>query len=192
VITKSKRCALNFSRAGFVRDHLGYRFASTKQVAEITEGFVERIMQFALDHHIPMVRFEKGQRKDTIMQEHLRRFRAGEGVVFIGMGQEKARVPRTIRKKFGDGGTIPWISSSKAMVNHYYFYCMDEDFGPFFIKFCSYFPYFGKLCLNGHEYLKGQLLRKGIAFQALDNGLQWCEDIAAAQRICDGLRAEKG
>jgi hypothetical protein len=177
--------------AGFVRDHLGYRFASTKQVAEITEGFVERIMQFALDHHIPMVRFEKGQRKDNIMQEHLRRFRAGEGVVFIGVGQEKARVPRTIRKKFGDGGTIPWISSSKAMVNHYYFYCMDEDFGPFFIKFCSYFPYFGKLCLNGHEYLKGQLLRKGIAFQALDNGLQWCEDIAAAQRICDGLRAEK-
>jgi hypothetical protein len=26
-------------------------------------------------------------------------------------------------------------------VNHYYFYCIDEDFGPFFLKFCSYFPY---------------------------------------------------
>ena len=39
------------------------------------------------------------------------------------------------------------------MVNHYYFYCVDEDFGPFFIKFCSYFPYTGKLCINGHEYL---------------------------------------
>ena len=26
------------------------------------------------------------------------------------------------------------------MVNHYYFYCVDEDFGPFFLKFCSYFP----------------------------------------------------
>src|SRR5215468_9686171 len=25
----------------------------------------------------------------------------------------------------------------------------DEDFGPFFIKFCSYFPYNAKLCLNG-------------------------------------------
>ena len=32
------------------------------------------------------------------------------------------------------------------MVNHYYFYCVDEDFGAFFIKFCSYFPYTGKLC----------------------------------------------
>jgi hypothetical protein len=26
------------------------------------------------------------------------------------------------------------------MVNHYYFYCVDEDFGPFFLKLCSYEP----------------------------------------------------
>ena len=33
-------------------------------------------------------------------------------------------------------------------VDHYYFYCGDEDFGPFFIKFCSYFPYNAKLWVN--------------------------------------------
>jgi hypothetical protein len=44
----------------------------------------------------------------------------------------------------GDG-SIPWIDYTTAMVNFYYFYCVDEDFGPFFIKFCSYFPYTGKL-----------------------------------------------
>jgi hypothetical protein len=38
-------------------------------------------------------------------------------------------------------------------VNFYYFYCLDEEFGPFFLNFCSYFPYTAKLCLNGHEYL---------------------------------------
>jgi hypothetical protein len=27
--------------------------------------------------------------------------------------------------------------------------CVDEDFGPFFLKFCSYFPYTAKLCING-------------------------------------------
>ena len=43
---------------------------------------------------------------------------------------------------------------------------MDEDFGPLFIKFCSYFPYNAKLCLNGHEYLKRQLAKRGIAFEA--------------------------
>jgi hypothetical protein len=27
------------------------------------------------------------------------------------------------------------------MVNHFYCYCPDREFGPFFLKFCSYFPY---------------------------------------------------
>jgi hypothetical protein len=26
---------------------------------------------------------------------------------------------------------------------------MGRDFGPFFLKFCTYFPYNAKLCLNG-------------------------------------------
>jgi hypothetical protein len=61
--------------------------------------------------------------------------------------------------------------------------------GPFFIKFCSYFPYSATRCLNGHEYLKAQLTRRHIAFQALDNGPLSCADLPAAQRICDGLDA---
>src|ERR1700685_4321088 len=57
-----------------------------------------------------------------------------------------------------------------------YFYCVDEDFGPFFLKFCSYFPYNAKLCINGHEYLKRQLAKRGVAFEALDNGIRSCAD----------------
>ena len=58
-----------------------------------------------------------------------------------------------------------------AIVNHYYFYGIDEDFGPFFLKFCTYFPYNAKLCINGHEYVKRQLAKEGIPFEALDNGV---------------------
>ena len=179
--------------AAFVRGYLGHRFASTKAVAQMTESFVESIMQFGLDHKIDLVRFKKGQRKDHVMQARLRAFRKKykEGVVFIGVAQEKARVPRTVRKAFGNGGTIPWINYSSANVNFYYFYCLDEDFGPFFIKFCSYFPYTAKLCINGHEYLKCQLERRGIDYEALDNGISWCEDVPAAQRICDRFDEQK-
>ena len=63
-------------------------------------------------------------------------------------------------------------------------------FGPFFLKFCTYFPYPAKLCLNGHEYAKRQLAREGIAFQALDNGVHNCADPQRLQQICDGLSAE--
>ena len=38
----------------------------------------------------------------------------------------------------------------------YYFYVLDPDFGPGFIKICTYFPYPAKVWLNGHEWAKRQ------------------------------------
>jgi hypothetical protein len=77
------------------------------------------------------------------------------------------------------------------MVNQYYFYAVDKDFGPFFLKFSSYFPYNGKLCINGHEYTKCQMARLQIAFKALDNGFLSCQQVRRLQRVCDGLSEEK-
>jgi len=73
----------------------------------------------------------------------------------------------------------------------HYVYAVDRDFGPFFLKFCTYFPSNAKLCLNGHEYAKHELTRKGIAFEALDNGILSCAASERLQQICDGLSAEK-
>jgi hypothetical protein len=77
------------------------------------------------------------------------------------------------------------------MVNHVYFYAVDRDFGPFFLKFGTYFPYNATLCLNGHEYVKRQLTQRGIAYEALDNGILSCADPRRVQRLCDGLSADK-
>lgn len=78
-------------------------------------------------------------------------------------------------------------SRQSACVNHYYFYLVDEDFGPAFIKVCSYAPYAIKVCLNGHEWAKRQLDREGIAYEALDNGFKSCADPARLQALCDTL-----
>jgi hypothetical protein len=177
--------------AAFCRGYLGHRFASTKQAVSMTETFLKSIRDFLQREGLELVRFKKGQRKDDVLQKKLRQFKKDEGVIFVGVAQEKVRVPRTTRRRLEGGGTIPWIIYSTAMVNVYYFYCRDKDFGPFFLKFCSYFPYSAKLCLNGHEYLKCQLAQRGIAFQAMDNGLASCADIKAAQRISDGLNDTK-
>jgi len=177
--------------AGFIRFHKGRRFASTKDVAEMGKAFIGNIHRFANERAIPIHRFAKGERKDDVMHCFLKDFKGEEGVLFIGVAQEKASVPRTIRKRFGDGGSIPWIEMSTALVNHYYFYCVDKDFGPFFLKFCSYFPYPAKLCINGHEYLKRQLAKRGIGFEALDNGLLSCEEPACAQRLANGFGEQK-
>ncbi len=71
------------------------------------------------------------------------------------------------------------------------FYAVDDDFGPFFLKFCSYFPYNAKLCINGHEWAKRQAAKAGIAHTALDNGFATCADPAAVQAICDRLGPEQ-
>ena len=85
--------------------------------------------------------------------------------------------------------SIPGSCDRTAMVNHFYFYGVDEDFGPFFLKFCTYFPYNAKLCINGHEYVKRQLAKEGIAFEALDNGILTCAD---PKRLQQTLRRPVG
>ncbi len=178
--------------AWYLRQQCGARFASSALLDPITKRFVGAIEQFAERAGVTIVEFQKGQRKDDVMKEHLAKFTGAEGVLFIGKAQEKARTVRTQRRRNPKtGATYPWLVSSTSMPNHYYFYAVDRDFGPFFLKFCSYFPYNAKLCINGHEYLKRQLAKEGIAFEALDNGLLSCADVKRAQQLCDGLSPEK-
>ena len=167
---------------GFFRRHRGQPFASSALMDPMTKSFVVATERFAKDHDVPIIQFEKGQRKDDVMDEQLRHFDQPEGVVFIGKAQEKTPVFHTRRRRNPETGqAYPWIVRSTAMVNHYYWYCWDRDFAPFFLKFCSYFPYNAKLCLNGHEYAKQQLRQEEIEFQALDNGFVSCAD---ADRAC--------
>ena len=176
----------------FFRTHRGQPLPSAALMSPMTRSFVAKLEDFVAGHDIPLVQFEKGQRKDAVMAEHLRRFAHEEGVVFVGKAQENTPVFCTERRRSPTSGRpYPWIVRRSAMVNNYYIYAVDRDFGPFFLKFCSYFPFNAKLCLNGHEYAKRQLARKGIAFEALDNGILSCADPLRLQRICDGLSAEK-
>lgn len=178
--------------ACFFRFHRGHQFASSALMDPISKTFVAALEEFARREKIPVVHFRKGQRKDDIAAQHLRNFTQTEGVVFIGKAQEKTPVFRTERRRNEKtGATYPWLVRSTAMVNHFYLYCRDRDFGPFFLKFSTYFPYTAKLCLNGHEFAKQQLTRKGIGFEALDNGVLRCDDPQRLQAICDGLSAEK-
>ncbi len=105
-------------------------------------------------------------------------------MLYIGKAQEKARALRTRAQVDPDiGSRSPSLAFSTALPDAYYFYAVDDDFGPFFLKFCSYSPYNAKLFLNGHEYVKRQLAKEGIGFEALDNGILNCEDPERLQQM---------
>jgi hypothetical protein len=172
---------------GFVHRQLGLPIASTAPMAPISDAFTKAWRRFARDQGVPWVDFVKGARKDDIMHQHLARFTGTEGVLFIGRAQEKTSLFRTEKRRDAEGRAYPWIVKTTGVVNHFYVYAVDDDFGPFFLKFCSYFPYNGRLCVNGHEWAKRQATKDGIAFTALDNGFATVEDPGALQAICDRL-----
>src|SRR3954452_8333979 len=178
--------------AAFFRFHRGETFASSALMAPMSQAFIAAVDHFVAQEQIPLITFAEGQRKDDIAKQYHSQSHGSEGIVFVGKAQEKTPVFRTEKRRNPDTGqTYPWIVRTTAMVNHFYFYGTDEDFGPFFIKFCTYFPYNAKLCINGHEYVKRQLAKEGIAFEAVDNGILSCADPQRLQQLCDDLSGDK-
>jgi hypothetical protein len=179
---------------GYVHNQLELPIASTAPLGPVTDRFVRTIRRFAAEGGIPWVDFAKGERKDDVMHQYLAGFEAAgrtEGVLFVGRAQEKTNLFRTEKRRGADGSSYPWIVKTTGMVNQYYFYCVDADFGPFFLKFCSYFPYNAKLCINGHHWAQRQAAKAGIEYEAMDNAFAAVDDAAALQHICDGFGAEQ-
>lgn len=82
----------------FLYQHMGYQFVSPAVLKKMTDSFVAAIESFAQENHIPIVRFERGARKEEIARKRMARFRGDEGVVFIGVAQEKVCAFRSFQK----------------------------------------------------------------------------------------------
>src|SRR6266851_3955929 len=177
---------------GFFCHHRGNQFASSALMLPMTERFAADIHHYIDSRGLDLIRFAKGQSKDQIARRYLVGHDGGEQILFAGVAQEKTRVWRTRQRRDAvTGKRYPWLCQEQAMVNHWYFYGFDADFGPFYVKFCGYFPYTGQIYINGHEYAGRQCLKAGIGFTALDNAFGSASDPDAVQRICDGLTDQK-
>ena len=127
---------------GFFKGHQGMPFVSSALMDPITKGFVIGIHRFIADRGLDLVAFTKGQRKDDVAKDYLATHDGSEGVLFVGRAQERSNVFRTEKRVNAETGKrYPWIVTASAIVNHFYFYGHDDDFGPFFFKFGTYFPY---------------------------------------------------
>jgi hypothetical protein len=171
----------------FMREQLGKPIPSPVVLGQISEKFREAVKSLAERDGIPVYQFRHKERKDDVANDFRRRRQVRDGIVFIGVAQEKAQA--FSGKKVN--GQFQFDRDKTVYVNHYYFYIEDEEFGPLFIKVCSYAPWSTKLCLNGHEWAKRQLEKEHIAYQALDNGFLSCAEPARLQQICDALGPEQ-
>jgi hypothetical protein len=133
-------------------------------MGRIGNRFVRDVKAFAAAEGIPILRLKKPDRTrwDDRKLDHVRPYleraeREGRfGVVAIVAAQEFQWVfggrdcsdtPGLVQVKF---------EKAERRVGVYYFYLLDREFGPGFVKICTYFPYPAKVWLNGHERPSGR------------------------------------
>lgn len=180
----------------FLTGHLGHPIPSAALMGRIGDRFRAEVKKFAAERKIPVLRLKKpdrsrwDDRKLDHVRPHLERAeREGRfGVVAIVACQEFQWVFSARNRSVKPGVVNFEFFREQRRVGVYYFYVHDPDFGPGFIKICTYFPYPAKVWLNGHEWAKRQAVRAGIPFQALSNGFAASAEPRALQNLCDGFR----
>jgi hypothetical protein len=178
----------------FITGHLGKPIASAAVLGAIGNRFRRDVKRFADAQQIPILKLKGPDRSrwDDRKLDHVRPYLdAAErerrfGVVAIVAGQEFAWVfgARTHRR-----GRALWFEffREQRRVGVYYFYVLDPDFGPAFIKVCTYFPYPARVWVNGHEWAKRQADHAGLDYSALSNGFASSPGPERLQAVCDSL-----
>jgi hypothetical protein len=155
----------------------------------MTREFLAAIDKYIEQRQIPVVHFEKGQRKEDIAAPYFADAARAQrqGVVMIGVAQEKANVFRAPAKGQRETGRFGAHRNS-AFVKHVYFYIWDKDFGPGFIKFCTYAPFSVRVCINGHQWLIQRLRCSGHYVETLDNAIADGDDVSRSPAPVSPLR----
>ena len=74
---------------------------------------------------------------------------------------------------------------------HYYFYFVDEELGFCHVRVPTWLPCRLQICLNGHNWLAGQLRQAGIEYRMADNAFTHIGDWQRAQVISDSWEAKR-
>lgn len=181
----------------FLTRHRGDPIPSPARFQQMGDRFRRAVQAYAERNDIPILRLKRPDRSrwDDRKLDHMQPYldRANEdqrfGVVAIVAAQEIQRVFMATERHKGEHGKAVNFGFDKAnrAVTVFYFYVLDPDFGAGFIKLCTYFPYPGKVWLNGHEWVKRQAAHDGLAFTPLANGFASCPDPARLQALAAQL-----
>ncbi len=173
----------------FLNERAGGTIPSPAILGQIGRGYAEQINAFAAANEIPVVRFAKSDVKEDVARKHMQKAEREDrtGVVMLGIAQEKAFAWRGWRDGGRDAHPHFEFARQAVFVNHFYWYILDPEWGPSFVKTNAYAPYPVWVYLNGHEHAKRQAAKQGIDFTPLDNGFATCQHPEALAGICDSL-----
>jgi hypothetical protein len=179
----------------FITGRLGKPIPWAALLGAIGNRFRCDVKRFAADHGIPILQLDKSDRTrwDDRKLDHVRAYlEAAErerrfGVVAIVACQEFQWVISARNRATKPKAVCFEFFKEERRVGVFYFYVLDPDFGPGFIKICTYFPYPAKVWVNGHEWAKRQADMAGVHYTALSNGFAACSEPERLRAICDSF-----
>ena len=167
----------------FLREVCGKPILSPVVFKALTDRFVAAVHGFTRAHRIPVLRATGRTKPGAAAQRALRAAARAQrwGVVAVVVHQESARVFTS--RHAGGRRTNFWVHEERRLVNHYYFYLRDREYGDGFVRISSYPPFSARIWLNAHGHLAAQLRRRRIDFRTLDNCVVDVADPAALATI---------
>jgi hypothetical protein len=135
---------------------------------KIGNRFRRDVKAFAAENEVPILQLKKPDRTrwDDRKLDHVRPYleraevEGRFGVVAIISTQEYAWVFSAKNRSSTPGVVSFDFVNEDRRVGMYYFYVLDPEFGPGFIKVCTYFPYPCRVWVNGYEWAKRQAARE--------------------------------
>lgn len=157
-----------------------------KPLAEQVRANAERLAAEA-GVEIEYVRKHNGFRKEDRVRQILQQRGDHPGLVHVFSALE----PCTSYQPWHDKRTHrTYLKPDSGKCLHYYFYFIDPVLGLCYLRVPTWCPFRLQFYFNGHNWLKRQLERRGIACELIDNVMVACDDWAEAQRLADGLEVK--
>jgi hypothetical protein len=156
-----------------------------KPMAEQVRANAERLAAAAgiQIEYVRKLNFRKEDRVQRILRER------GEhpGLVHVFSALETCASYQPWHDK-RTGKTYLKPDSGKCL--HYYFYFIDPALGLCYLRVPTYCPFRLQFYFNGHNWLKRQLDKRGIACELTDNVIVACDDWAEAQQVVEGFEVK--
>lgn len=159
--------------------------ASPALLQQRSDAFVDALKAYASAREAPWIQLARKVRKEEQLRPYFEAaIRQGRsGLVAVGVAQERMNGLRARKVASRPGRALFEWGRASVYVNHYYLYLLDPEWGPAFLCIAGYAPWGIRIHLNGHEWLKRALARRGVQVVPLANGIRECSDAPLAQRL---------
>jgi hypothetical protein len=156
-------------------------------LASLARRFHEGVKTFAAEQRIPIVRADGKTDKHMLAEEQRKKMTTQSGVYLIVRARETTTTYRSREVPTAKDPNYRSIDKKIGFVDQYYFYLVDERWGPISLRFSSHPPFNVTVYLNGNRWLAREAERRGLEVATKDNSVVRVDDPARLQLAADAL-----